>query len=231
MSIHWTDRLSEYVDGDLPSEEARALELHIESCLACASALEEVRAVVAAAAALPERPPRRDLWPGIEARLTPRTTDGVSADVVPIGAFRPRGRRVSATVPQLLAAGIALVVFSAGAVWLATGSEAPAVATGAAPGPTEATAAVQSPFLHTAAWEEAVSDLQGEFDLRRSELDPATIMVVERNLALIDEAIAEARRALEADPSSGFLNGYVAEAMRRKVDLLRQATRIQRSET
>ena len=73
--------------------------------------------------------------------------------------------------------------------------------------------------------------LEAEFELRRAVLDPATIQVVERNLAIIDGAIAESRRALEADPSSGFLNGYLAEAMRRKVDLLRQATRIQRTET
>lgn len=230
MSMHWTDRLSDYLDGDLSPEEARALELHVESCAPCAAALDEIRAVVAAAAALPEHPPARDLWPGIEARLTPRTTEGVTADVTSIQAFRGRGRRVSVTVPQLIAAGLALVVFSAGGVWLAMGSEGRAVA-GMPPEAAEATAPVQSPFTHTAAWEEAVTELQGEFDLRRSELDPATIMVVERNLALIDEAIAEARQALEADPSSGFLNGYVAEAMRRKVDLLRQATRVQRTET
>ena len=230
MSIHWTDRLSEYLDGDLPAEETRALEVHVESCAPCAAALEEIRAVVAAAAALPEHPPTQDLWPGIEARLRPRTTEGLVPDVVPIGGRRVSGRRVSVTVPQLLAAGIALVVFSAGAVWLATGPEGPAVA-GAPPQATAATAPAPTPFAYTAAWEAAVSDLEREFARRRAELDPATIMVVERNLALIDDAIAEARQALEADPSSGFLNGYVAEAMRRKVDLLRQATRIQRTET
>ena len=230
MSIHWTDRLTDYLDGDLPAEEARALELHLGGCAPCATALEELRAIIAAAAALPEHPPGRDLWPGIEARLKTRTSEGVTADVVPIEGFRAHGRRVSVTVPQLVAAGIALVVFSAGGVWLATGQRAPSIAA-AAPQPTEASAPVQSAFTYTAAWEEAVTELQGEFDLRRSELDPATIMVVERNLALIDDAIAEARQALEADPSSAFLNGYVAEAMRRKVDLLRQATRIQRTET
>lgn len=230
MSIHWTDRLTDYLDGDLSSEEARALELHLDGCAPCATALEEIRAIVATAAALPEHPPARDLWPGIEARLKTRTTGGVTADVMPIERFRARGRRVSVTVPQLLAAGITLVVFSAGGVWLATDRRAPTVAT-APPQSAEAPAPVQGAFTYTAAWEEAVTELQGEFDRRRSELDPATIMVVERNLALIDDAIAEARQALEADPSSGFLNGYVAEAMRRKVDLLRQATRIQRTET
>lgn len=229
MSMHWAGRLSDYLDGELSPEEALALELHVESCVPCAAALDEIRALIAAAAALPEHPPTHDLWPGIEARLTPRTT-GVTADVVSLDAFRARGRRVSVTVPQLIAAGLALVVLSAGGVWLALGSEGRPVA-GVPPESAEATAPVQDAFAYTAAWEEAVTELQGEFELRRSELDPATIMVVERNLALIDEAIAEARQALEADPSSGFLNGYVAEAMRRKVDLLRQATRVQRTET
>ena len=151
MSIHWTDRLTDYLDGDLSPEEARALELHLDGCGPCATALEELRAIVEAAAALPEHPPARDLWPGIEARLKTRTSEGVRADVVPLEGFRARGRRVSVTVPQLVAAGIALVVFSAGGVWLATGQDAPTVAA-SPPQSAEAPAPVQGAFTYTAAW-------------------------------------------------------------------------------
>lgn len=229
MSEHWTERLSEYLDGELAEGDARRLEGHLATCGACAATLAELEAVVGEARSLPDAPPARDLWPAIEARLSPRTADGVPATVVPIGP-RASGlrRRVMLTVPQLAAAGIALVLFSASGVWMALRTGGPPAT--AAPQPT---AAVQPavPRAFAANWDAAVADLEAEFGRRRAVLDPATIQVVERNLAIIDGAIAESRRALEADPSSGFLNGYLAEAMRRKVDLLRQATRIQRTET
>lgn len=230
MSEHWTERLSEYLDGELPEAEVAGLEAHLAVCGACSDTLDELRAVVREAKALPDGLPERDLWPAIEAQLGPRGTETVPSAVVPIGR-RPHGlrRRIMLTVPQLAAAGIALVLFSASGVWMAlrTGSP-PAVEEQPA---TAAVAPGATPFAYQASWDAAVADLEAEFERRRAVLDPATIQVVERNLAIIDGAIAESRRALEADPSSGFLNGYLVEAMRRKVDLLRQATRIQRTET
>ncbi len=49
-------------------------------------------------------------------------------------------------------------------------------------------------------------------------------MLIERNLAAIDEAIRQSRAALEADPANPFLNSHLAESRRRKLDLLRHAT-------
>jgi len=48
--------------------------------------------------------------------------------------------------------------------------------------------------------------------------------VVEQNLATIDRAIAEARRALAADPNNLYLHDHLANTMRRKMGLLRRAT-------
>jgi hypothetical protein len=57
----------------------------------------------------------------------------------------------------------------------------------------------------------------------RGLLDTATVRVLEQNLALIDEAIAQARRAVAADSANVYLNTHLAETMRRKIHLLRQA--------
>ena len=226
----WTDRLSEYLDDELDHAEWAALEAHLEGCEACRETLAELRAVVAGAAMLPDREPDRDLWPGIENGLTPRSRSRPARfdGDVPIISLADR-RRVTVTVPQLVAAAIALVLFSAGGVWLAlSGSTAGPQSVAVAPRPA---AAGQPAVTLTSAYEQAVNELEGEFARRRTELDPETIVVVERNLAIIDQAIAEARAALAADPSSEFLNSHLAENMRRKVDLLRTATRIERAET
>ena len=65
----WTDRLSEYVDGELDPAERAALEVHLQLCAGCAATVEELRAVLLRAGALQAIAPEADLWPGIEARI------------------------------------------------------------------------------------------------------------------------------------------------------------------
>ena len=68
-----------------------------------------------------------------------------------------------------------------------------------------------------------MDDLERVLAQGRGRLDTATVRVLEQNLALIDRAIADARRAVAADSANVYLNTHLAETMRRKVDLLRQA--------
>ena len=59
---------------------------------------------------------------------------------------------------------------------------------------------------------------------RRAQLDPVTISVIERNLKVIDDAIAQCRLALAKDPASRFLMESLNNALETKVELLRTAT-------
>lgn len=246
MSEHWTDRLSEYLDGELEAPDRTACEGHLQECEACAATVEELRSLVSDAALLPDLPPERDLWPDIEARLPARAAPAGGADpsapehagwIAPdetgVISLAERRRRVVMTVPQLIAAAIALVLLSAGSVWLMLPGAAGTLADAGAAAPTAgsgATAAAVPVVLTGTAYDDVVAELEREFDRRRTELDPETIRVVESNLAIIDDAIAEARAALESDPSSGFLSTHLANAMRRKVDLLRQAAAIEQKQ-
>src|SRR5262245_57402419 len=111
MTDDWTDRLSEYLDDELSGHDRAALEAHLATCEACRTTLEELRAVMTRAASLQAVAPAADLWPGVAARLGARTST--------VTLFRDRlARRVSFTWPQLVAAGLALMVLSGGAVWL-----------------------------------------------------------------------------------------------------------------
>ncbi len=47
--------------------------------------------------------------------------------------------------------------------------------------------------------------------------------MLEKNLHIIDDAIAQCRKALEKDPSSSYLNESLTEALDNKVQLLRAA--------
>ena len=68
-----------------------------------------------------------------------------------------------------------------------------------------------------------VAQLRAIVTQRRAELDSTTIAVLEKNLELIDRAIAESRAALQRDPASEFLADQLARAMTKKVAILRTA--------
>ena len=61
---------------------------------------------------------------------------------------------------------------------------------------------------------------------RRSQLDTTTIAVVEKNLRIIDDAIAQCKAALKRDPVSRFLIESLNDALDSKVQLLRTAAQL-----
>ena len=206
MNDQWTNRLSEYLDGELDSTERGALESHLATCGDCRLTLAELRAVVARAKALEDAQPATDLWSGIAGQIRREHTLERRDRLV--------RRRFSLTVGQLLAASIALVLLSGGGAWLAF-KPGDGIAT-SRPG------TLITPVSWTSGTDLAVSDLEDALTRNESRLDTATVRVVRANLAVINRAIAEARAALQGDPGSTYLNLHLANTMRRKVELLRR---------
>jgi hypothetical protein len=65
--------------------------------------------------------------------------------------------------------------------------------------------------------------LQGILTQRRSQLDSSTVAIIEKNLQIIDAAIASSRAALARDPASRLLSDQLTHALDKKVELLRTA--------
>jgi anti-sigma factor RsiW len=217
MKDQWTDRLSEYLDGELGGGERTALEAHLAGCAACAATLVELRRVVARAQALDDRPPTADLWPAVAEQI------GVSSGahrVVSLAERRAR-RGLTLTMPQLAAAAALLLVVGSGGAYLALHRPL-AVVPAAAPSAMTVGWVEQT----SANYDAAVAELQGALEQGRRSggLDSATVRVLTRSLATIDSAIVQARRALAADPASAYLNQHLAATMRRKLELLRRAS-------
>lgn len=209
MQDAWNDRLSEYLDDELGAAERIALEEHLRSCARCREDLDDLRAVVARAATLVSVPPERELWPAVASRIG-----------APNVARPERGtRRFSFTLPQLIAAGLALMVLSGGMVWLARlggpQTDFP---------PLAADTPVRPANFADGAYDDAIADLERMLEAGRGRVDKETLRVLEDNLQAIDRAIAQCREALAADPANAYLNTYLAQARGRKLELLRTAT-------
>jgi len=237
MHDEFAERLSDYLDDELTREERDAVEAHLAACPACATTLADLQRVVERARSIGPRPPRTDLWPGIASRIASRSPLHTSA------------KRISFTLSQLAAAAVVLIALSSAVGWQLAGRSANhlrqgyggqeasrypgVVATERLAHPEiersterEASAerSLQPVSLADAQYDAAVADLEHALAKGRGRLDKTTIAIVEENLSIIDQAIAQAREALASDPANTYLSGHLVEARRKKLDLLRRAT-------
>jgi tetratricopeptide (TPR) repeat protein len=212
----FTDRLSEYLDDEeMSASDRMAIEAHLAGCASCRSTLAELRAVTAHATSLPDAPPSTDLWPGIAARLDAPSTVRAFVSATP-------ARRFSFTMPQLVAAGLALMVLSGGMVWVSRLGD-PRTNLPPLAAQVEEPQVVPANFADSH-YDQAISDLEKTLEEGRNRLDPETVRILEQNLNAIDVAIAQARKALRADPENIYLNNHFAESRQRKLSLLRRAS-------
>jgi len=214
------DRLADYLEHEMDEETRARIESHANRCPECGALLADIRALQISAARLPELTPSRDLWSGIAERIE-----------TPVVALNPSGLVASATAPRrrwraawtgLAAAG--LVAVTATVTYELTSRSAVQTATPVATRP-----AVDSPLTPVAnraieqTYDAEITRLRVIVKQRSAQLDPATVAVLDKNLKVIDDAIAQCKDALRADPNSRFLIESLNEALDSKVQLLRKA--------
>lgn len=241
MSDRWTELLSDYLDDGLDAGSRTELESHLRGCPDCSEALQGLRLVVARARSLPARgeTPNVDLWPAIEARIRGAALPPAAHPPAVIPVRRGSAwtkRRVSFSLPQLAAACVALAIVSGSAVWYARRSALDdrmmrsgglIAGTGDAQrsgnGFGDAVPARTNPG-QVAPSKAGLEELRRILAEGRDKLDPATVRTLEESLTIIEIAIAQARRALDADPANPYVRTHLDKTIQRKTDLLRRAT-------
>ena len=73
---------------------------------------------------------------------------------------------------------------------------------------------------------EDLARLEALVEEHRSELEPNTMRILEKNIGIIDRAIEESAAALLADPNNEYLIEHLSRSVRRKVGCLRDASAI-----
>ena len=127
------------------------------------------------------------------------------------------------------------MAFAGGMTWwagagAADGSTAGATLAGDPSVGGSAAAAVSTADLATAPaadrYATAIEDLERALFNPDGPLPPATAAKIRSSLRTIDRAIEDARRALEDAPADGYVRQHLTATMRRKIEYLRQTTRL-----
>ena len=183
----------------------------------------ELRAIVRAAGELPPLMPSRDLWSGIESRIEapvialPVRSQPAANPSLP-ARLPLRRLAVAASLLIAVTAGVTYSLMQHSATAAVAANSDSAVIASQIPGAT-----VQTVSLPTAAqtFDREIGAMRTVIDERRKDLDPETIRVLQKNLKLIDSAIAESKAALAKDPASAFLMDRLTHAYDTKLQLLR----------
>ena len=204
-------------DGTLPDESRLAA--HLAACDPCTADVTRLRALMTRIHHRPPGPPPPldAMWPAIRARIE-------AGKVVPLGAPPTAPARTTAArrsslsrwpvLGGLAAAGLLVVALSH------RDADGPAHQVARRVDDRAALTAVAD---SSRAYQQQVETLLEELELRRAMMRPATAASIDRDLHVIDEAIAELKAALARDPDNPALQQLLAASLRQKRDLLRQA--------
>ena len=216
------EALGSYLEGELDPRTRAAAEHHRGECLRCAALVRDIEAIRNEASNLPELAPSRDLWAGIASRIEAPVIR-IPAKTAAVQRTVPRHLRTAAAAAILIAltSGVTyvLTVQRAGDATVAIGTDTSGATS--AQGAERSNVAVVRDVPAVVTYDREITALRGVLDLRRNDLDPATVAILTNSLATIDRAIAEARAAVARDSASAFLNDQLHKALEKKLGLLR----------
>ena len=221
--------LNELVDGTLGPAERTDIARHLESCAACRTIVDGLRAVGRATGSLELREPPARTWSrverairlDIEARAVDEGAQGVQpSDLEPRTPRPVTGSRVmwlglAAAAVIVLAASFTLRLAPFGS----PSGPAQQVAPQTAPG-TEAQSVEAELRQASAHYEKAIKGLEQIANAEQGALDPRTAATLQKNLAVIDQAITESREALHTQPNSEPAQQSLIDNFKTKIGLL-----------
>jgi hypothetical protein len=234
MHTTYRESIHELVDGTIGGIRRAELQRHLAECAECRAWLADMEAIRDAAASLDPLEPPDGVWLQIAGRL--RQEGRV--------ALPPARQIAPARHIALLAIAASLLLAVGGAIVMLlpqyrtnhAGSPSAAVETPAPPqgnaGGDVGVESVEAEFrLAEQHYQNAIAKLEqaarldqeavaGQAAGSEARIDPQTAAMLQKNLGVIDNAIAESRAALRAEPQSAPARDSLFDALKRKVALL-----------
>ena len=215
----YLNSIHETVDGTIGSIRRAELEMHAAQCDACRALLEDLQRIHDAAAALPmvEAPDRA--WLQIAGRL--RQEGRIRQETVAEAAKRAYLPWLAAAAAVILAVGSAVMLLRPGTPSAPPAVASTPVASTPAPSDTKSVETVQNEVdAAQQKYEQAIAELEKVAKANQTALDSSTSATIDKNLGILDQAIAENRAAVKSEPASVAARETLFEALRQKVSLL-----------
>jgi len=224
------DQLNAYADGTLDAADRGVVETHLASCDACRHAVADLREILRATGSLELREPPVRAWTRIERAIRLEqdargTAPGAQrAQDVPDNADRrsphhPRALRPAGMIGWLAAAAALVLATVVGVRYLPSRGAAPSAPQTSADAPDSARveAALREAEAH---YHNAIKGLEQITKTEQAALDPNTAATLQKNLAVIDQAISESRAAVRSQPTSEPAQQSLIENFKTKIGLL-----------
>jgi hypothetical protein len=210
--------IGEYVDESLDRAARSEVDRHLSGCEPCRKLIEDLREIRRTAASLDLREPPVRAWSHIERAIRLEAEHRASAGAGLRAPGRPLAWSWLAT-----AAALALAAF-VGLRYMQRSPMAPGAGgrTSIAPATQdEAAQSVEANLREAEAhYEQAFKGLEQIASAETGTLDPATAAALQKNFAVIDQAINESRAAVRAQPTSEPARDSLMENFKIKLGLL-----------
>jgi anti-sigma factor ChrR (cupin superfamily) len=227
------DLLNAYTDGSIDPAGRVDVEQHLASCASCRKTVDGLREILRATATLELREPPVRVWSRIERAIkldtesrrstqNPQSTESKTS----LRILRVQRALRSTSSRAWLAAAAALVLAtvvgiryspSRGRDEAAAGPPAAAATITAGEPAQSVEAELREAEAH---YENAIKGLEQIATAEQNALDPRTAATLQKNLAVIDQAISESRAAVRSQPSSEPAQQSLMENFKAKIGLL-----------
>jgi anti-sigma factor RsiW len=228
MHTTYRESIQELIDGTIGAIRRAELERHLAECAECRSFLADMESIHNLAVSLDPLEPPDGVWLQVAGRL--RQEGRIQAPPAPAPSRAPRYAILAIAASLVLAVGVAIGLLVT--QYRTPSAPAPTAATPGAPAGTTTDAvdveSVEAEFrLAEQHYQNAIAKLEQAARLDQAAsgggenvLDPQTAAMLQKNLQVIDQAIAESRAALRSEPLSASARDSLFDALKRKVALL-----------
>jgi hypothetical protein len=217
--------LNDFIDGTLGAAERLEVEQHLAGCAVCRQTVDDLREMLRAIGEMEPREAPVRAWSRLERAIKMERENAGAAGARGIASFEDahhHGSRpaLSPWMPWLAAAAALMLAVTIGMRYMPARhvdiaqEKAPAAAG-------EAAMSVETELRQAEAhYENAIKGLEAIANSEQSELDPRTAATLQKNLAVIDQAISESRAAVRAQPASEPAQQSLIDGFKTKIGLL-----------
>lgn len=217
----YNEAIQELADGTLGPVRRAELQTHLDQCDACRALAADLQSIRAAARSLgPVRPPAQ-AWQRIAAQLQ---QEGRITTAAPARTRHAAMLAIAAAL--VLAIGASLFMLRglppgpATTTAVSQPDGAPSAGAGNAPSGDPVQSITDDLTAITEHYESVIVKLEDAVKRDDGTIDAEKAEILQRNLPIINQAIAESRSALEMEPQSAPARDSLFQALRKKVNLL-----------